>query len=153
MKSSEAAPREAYKKAIFQAIPILIALVISAYLIAPDRFFEIPIKMPKLWCLILVLYPMISALPQEFIYRQFYFERYNDLFKSHNLITWSSALVFSWLHIFYHNWIAITFTLLGGILFAQSYQRTRSLKLVWLQHSIYGIGVFTVGLGIYFFHQ
>jgi len=153
MQHNEAAPQGAYKKTLLQAIPIMVVLVITAYLISPVNFFIIPRKMPLLWAFILILYPIISALPQEFIYRQFYFERYNELFKGHNRIIWSSAITFSWLHIFYHNWVAILFSFLGGVIFAHSYQRTRSLKLVWLQHSIYGLWIFTVGLGHFFFHQ
>jgi hypothetical protein len=43
-------------------------------------------------------------------------------------------------------------TLIGGWFFAETYARTRSMRLVWLEHALYGCLVFTIGLGDYFYH-
>jgi hypothetical protein len=38
----------------------------------------------------------------------------------------------------------------GGLLFVSTYLRTRSLLAVVWEHALYGIALFTVGLGRYF---
>lgn len=152
MVEPEPAPREAYRNMLLRIGGAALCIALWVYAAFPERFLEIPRQYPTLWVLILLLYPLISALPQEFIYRHFYFQRYDGLFQSHNRLVWSSALTFSWLHVFYHNWIALALTALAGMVFAQSYQRTRSLKLVWLEHTLYGQLIFTLGLGRFFFH-
>ena len=104
---------------------------------------------PQAWVLLVVSYPFISALPQEIIYRAFFIDRYARLFGRATPI--ASALAFSFLHIIYGNAIAVVLTLAGGLLFAETYQRTRSITLVWLEHAAYGIAVFTFGYASFFF--
>ncbi len=43
-------------------------------------------------------------------------------------------------------------TIVGGWIFASRYRRTRSLFTVSVEHALYGMLVFTVGLGQYFYH-
>jgi hypothetical protein len=43
-------------------------------------------------------------------------------------------------------------TLIGGWLFARRYQRTRSLLAASVEHALYGVLAFTVGLGALFHH-
>ncbi|NIR70804.1 MAG: hypothetical protein GWN62_33160 [Aliifodinibius sp.] len=62
-----------------------------------------------------------------------------------------SALVFSFLHMVYGNWIAIGLSFGGGILFGLTYKRTQSLFWVTAEHVLYGWLVFTLGLGNYFY--
>ncbi|MEV4205872.1 hypothetical protein [Nocardia salmonicida] len=40
----------------------------------------------------------------------------------------------------------------AGVLFAIRYQRTRSLLTTSVEHALYGILVFTVSLGDFFYH-
>jgi hypothetical protein len=40
----------------------------------------------------------------------------------------------------------------GGLLFAHTYHTSKSLALVWLEHTLYGWTLFTLGLGWYFYH-
>jgi membrane protease YdiL (CAAX protease family) len=54
-------------------------------------------------------------------------------------------------HVMFGNWIAVAGTMATGMLFAYRYDRTRSLAAVWLEHTLWGWLVFTVGLGGYFF--
>jgi membrane protease YdiL (CAAX protease family) len=137
---------------------ILLRLMIIApglfgltWLLHPDDLFSFPIESPWIWMLVMVLYPFFSALPQEFIYRTFFFHRYRDFFYFKNSDILLSALVFSFLHIVYGNWVAITLSFGGGILFGLTYKRTQSLFWVTLEHIIYGWLIFTLGLGPYFF--
>ncbi|MEU4707697.1 hypothetical protein AB0G00_14815 [Nocardia salmonicida] len=39
-----------------------------------------------------------------------------------------------------------------GVLFATRYQRTRSLLTTSVEHALYGILMFTIGLGDFFYH-
>ena len=118
----------------------------------PDRFLEIPTYRPGLWIMIMTLYPLASAFPQEIIFRSLFFERYGVLFSN----AWAAILingaVFGLGHLFYDNWITIAMTGCGGAIMAWAYLRNRSVLLAWLLHSISGQIIFTVGLGTYFYH-
>ncbi len=138
---------------------ILITFVIVGAAIAygaremhPLSFLSFPRRVPDLWLTIMMLYPLLSVIPQEFAYRTFFFHRYGPLFGGQR---WTAivvnALLFGFAHIIFGNWIAVVGTFLAGLLFAYRYDRTRSFWAVWLEHSLYGCLVFTVGLGRYFF--
>jgi hypothetical protein len=128
---------------------LLTALV---WLFAPDKLFAMPRHQPRLWLLILLFYPLFSAYPQELIYRALFFGRYRPLFPNAQALLLANAAAFGFLHLVFQNWPAVLLTLVGGGLFAETYARTYSLRLVWLEHSLYGIFIFTVGLGEYFYH-
>ena len=40
----------------------------------------------------------------------------------------------------------------GGLFFADTYAKTRSLAAVYFEHALYGCYLFTIGLGFYFYH-
>jgi len=63
----------------------------------------------------------------------------------------ANAVAFSVGHVVFHNWPAVALTLLGGWLFANTYERTSSLRLVAVEHALYGCAVFTIGYGAFFF--
>lgn len=129
---------------------LLAGLVLWHY---PERWLAMPRQQPYLWLLLLVLYPLLSVYPQELIYRAFFFRRYRRLFPGKQLRVLVSAAVFALLHIVYQNWLAVLLTFVGGWFFAQTYARTRSLRLVWLEHTLYGLLLFTLGLGDFFDHR
>lgn len=128
------------------------AIAYAAYVLYPAGFLSFPRRVPRLWLTIMVLYPLLSVLAQEFVYRTFFFHRYGPLFGQSR---WSAivtnAALFGFAHIIFGNWIAVLGTFLTGLLFAYRYEVTRSLWAVWLEHSLYGCLVFTVGFGRYFF--
>jgi len=117
-----------------------------------DRFLFLPRERPLLWLLILLLYPILSVYPQELLYRAFFFRRYGRLFPAKIGVIVASVLLFSWLHLLFRNPVAVSLTLVGGWFFAETYARTRSLRLVCLEHLLYGNLIFTIGLGKFFFH-
>ncbi len=107
---------------------------------------------PTTYLRIMLLYPLMSVAVQELVYRTFYFHRYGLLFGS------------AW-------WLAIV---LNGVLFGARPHRhrhaagrlrhhghgravclalcvTRSFWAVFIEHTLWGALVFTVGLGRYFF--
>lgn len=128
---------------------MVIAFMTIAYMwiTAKSDLFYVLFQKPKLWVIILFLYATFSVYPQELIYRTLYFQRYQMLFKSKSLFIFVNAIVFSLAHIFYRNPLVVLMTFLGGILFALTYDRTKSTLLVSIEHTIYGCWLFTVGMG------
>ena len=93
------------------------------------------------------MYSFFSVYPQELIYRTFYFQRYEMLFKNRAIFIFVNAVIFSLAHMFLRNSLVLLLTFLGGILFAITFHRTRSTLLVSIEHIIYGSWLFTVGMG------
>lgn len=100
---------------------------------------------------LLCLYPIVSALPQEFIFCSFFFERYKPFFGEGYMMVAASAVTFAYAHCLYLNPIAPTLSLLGGVIFALTYLRTKSLATVTIEHGLYGDFLFFIGLGMYFY--
>jgi membrane protease YdiL (CAAX protease family) len=128
------------------------ALALYVYLEVPHRFLELPRERWALWLTIMFLYPLLSVIPQELIYRTFFFHRYGPLFGSSRWLAITiNGLLFGFAHIIFGSFVSIFLTAVLGFLLAWRYDETRSLWAVWLEHSLYGCLVFTVGLGHYFF--
>ena len=127
----------------------LILLIITFYFFN-EKFFIIQNNKPEILWKIMILYPIFSALPQEFIFCKFFFYRYKSIFKSDNNLVISSALFFAITHILFLNFIAPILSFIGGLLFANTYNKNRSLFLVSLDHGLYGNTLFFIGLGWYF---
>lgn len=113
--------------------------------------FALPHERPILWLAVLLLYPVLSALPQELIFRVFFFHRYRGLFPAPWQLALVSATVFALAHLVLGNWVAPLLSLAGGLLFAYTYAKTGSLALVTLEHGLWGNWLFTLGLGAYFY--
>ena len=128
---------------------LIIAVITIGYVWFTDRsqLFTVMLEKSKLWIFILVFYSLFSVYPQELIYRTFYFQRYESLFKSKALFLFVNAIVFSLAHIFFRNTLVMVLTFVGGILFALTFNRTRSTLIVSIEHAIYGCWLFTVGMG------
>ena len=132
-------------------LPSAGVLALGVYVYAPQLFLSLPRRFPLIWCLILVLYPALSVVPQTIVYRAFVFDRYRPLFPGKWAIILASGAAFSWLHIALRNPLAPVLTFPGGILFAWRYQRTESVTVSALEHALYGCLIFTLGLGTYFY--
>jgi len=128
---------------------IVIAVITTAYVWFTEKeaLFNMLLNKPKLWLFILFVYSFFSVYPQELIYRTFYFQRYEMLFKNRSVFVFVNAIVFSLAHIFFRNSLVLLLTFLGGILFAITFNKTRSTILVTIEHAIYGCWLFTVGMG------
>ena len=131
----------------------VVAVVVGAavYFLAPHLLFNFVKRAPAFWALVMVLYPLLSVYPQGIIYRAFFFERYRVLFPNSLLLIVASAFAFSFAHIIFRNPIALSFTLVGGLLFAWRYSITGSLFTSSFEHALYGCWMFTIGLGQYFY--
>ena len=138
--------------------PILIRWVFASigmlafiYLYDPERVFGIVRERPQIVPFLLVLYPLLSALPQEFIFCSFFFERYKKFFPTDKIMIFASALVFAYAHVLYINPVAPSLSFIAGIIFAMTYAKTKSLALVTIEHGLCGNVLFLVGLGWYFY--
>jgi hypothetical protein len=124
-------------------------LVLTA-VFSPRPLFALPRERPVAWTLIMLLYP-ISAYAQELAYRTFFFHRYGALFATSRGRVLANAALFGWAHVAVNNWLAVGLATAVGLLFASTYERTRSTWLVSLEHALYGDFVFTLGLGPLFY--
>jgi membrane protease YdiL (CAAX protease family) len=143
-------PREEQKKALLRYGISIPAIILLTYYIEPDRLFSFPLQRPILWLAVMVLYPLLSVIPQELIFRTYFFQRYNKLFGNPRLLLLANAGCFALIHVVFHNWVSPLLCLVGGYIFASSYARHRSLKWAVIEHAAYGCLVFTAGLGFYF---
>ena len=95
----------------------------------------------------IIIYTLFSVIPQEYIYRHFYQFRYQHLFKTNRSYQFINALVFSLGHLMFNNTLVMIITFIGGYLFISTYQKTKSIFWVSVEHLIYGGWLFTVGMG------
>ena len=143
---------QSYKKQIRIQIGLnLLALVLITivYLIIndPNSLFNVIKVNPSMWISFIAIYTFLSVIPQEIIYRSFYFSRYKNLFPNPNVLILSNAIVFSLGHIFFNNIVVSRITFIGGFVFASTYTKTKSLWIVSIEHAIYGCWLYTVGFG------
>ncbi len=129
-----------------------ILAVIGVAVFDRGHLFDMPRGHTLLWLLIVVFYPLASVYPQELLYRAFLVHRYRRLFRTDRLAAGASAAAFGFAHLLFGNVLAVVLTIGGGWLFARRYQQSRSLLTVSAEHALYGITIFTVGLGRLFYH-
>ncbi|WP_309227365.1 CPBP family glutamic-type intramembrane protease [Micromonospora thermarum] len=116
------------------------------------RTSGVPREAPLIWVAVVVLYPLVSVYPQELILRVFLFHRYAPLLSAGSLAVAASAAAFGFAHVIFGSVWSVLLTLLGGGLFAWRYRRTRSLLAASVEHALYGVLAFTIGLGDLFYH-
>lgn len=140
------------KRVVIKAVVVAILLIMGLLVVAPEKIFNFPNTKTGLWLLVMILYPFLSALPQELIYRAFFFHRYQPIFPGEGQMALASVTAFAFMHIIFGNAIAPLLTIPGGYLFSRTYARTGSLPAAAIEHAAYGDIVFTVGLGVYFYN-
>jgi uncharacterized protein len=149
-----AAPFRQYAPAILSLFALSAAIGVALMLRfgSPGLFLSFPRTNPRLWGLVMILYPVLSVYPQGIIYRAFIFERYRDLFGPPWAIVLASTFAFTYVHIVFHNRLALILTFLGGLLFGMRFVQTGSLFVTSFEHALYGCFMFTVGVGSSFHH-
>ncbi|CAN5801938.1 hypothetical protein BH23PSE1_BH23PSE1_12720 [soil metagenome] len=118
----------------------------------PGQWLFLPRRVPDLWLTILVLYPFISALPQEIVFRLLFFRRYGWLFANRHVAITVNAGVFALAHLMFWNWPAFVMTFAGGWIFAFAYLQAGGFWGAVVLHVVAGSIVFTTGLGTFFYH-
>jgi hypothetical protein len=131
---------------------VSVAVIIAGlWIFDHDALFVFPRTRPRLWLTVMVLYPLLSAVLQEVMYRHLFFRRYAFLVCGGRSLLLLNALLFAWLHVFLTP-LAVVLSVPAGWFFADTYLRSRSFRLTWFEHALYGDFVFTIGLGMYFYH-
>ncbi|MDC8831435.1 CPBP family intramembrane glutamic endopeptidase [Alteromonas gilva] len=127
------------------------ALITAAvvYWWLPESFLQWPVEHTSLWLLTLLLYPLLSVIPQEIIYRTFFFHRYKSILPTHTQRLGASTMLFGFAHAIYGNWLAVALSAVGGAIFGVRYLQSRSTAVVVIEHSLWGCFLFTIGLGSY----
>tara|TARA_B100001029_G_C14949675_1_gene388018 strand:- start:165 stop:767 length:603 start_codon:yes stop_codon:yes gene_type:complete len=116
-----------------------------------NLLFEFPKNNFYLWLFVMFAYPFLSVIPQEIIYRVFFFYRYNCLFnKKKSYLILMNIIVFSYGHIVFQNFHAVFITAVASPLFAYAYLKKSFITCIVI-HSIGGQIIFTFGLGKYFY--
>lgn len=123
----------------------------AAWLLIPGDFLSFPQQAPERWLAVMLLYPLLSAWPQEIIYRAFLRARYAALYRTDAGYVWLSAALFGYMHVIFLNIPAVLLTALLGFILARDYARHGSLWLVCAEHAAYGCLIFTVGWGRFFY--
>ena len=144
--------------------PSTLASILAVYVVAggavayyvahyhPEWFLEFPRDRFDAYRKIMLLYPAMSVVAQELVYRTFYFHRYGLLFgRAWWLAILLNGALFGLGHVVIGTQLAVYGTVATGVLFATRYALTRSFWAVFVEHTLWGALVFTVGLGRYFF--
>lgn len=128
---------------------VLFALISTClmWLFKPEWFFSPPLNEWKTWLFFCVFYAAISVFPQEVFYRLYFFKRYQHLFSSQRWLILLNAGLFCFAHLMFMNSLIFALTFIGSLLFATTYQQSRSVMPATLEHAMYGIWLFTLGLG------
>lgn len=146
-----AAAAKGHWRKVFGTFAVFFIVILGFQLILhPEALFMFPRRAPVQWLVVMLLYPWFSAYTQEVIYRPYFFERYKSLMPE-KVLLYVNVFAFAWIHLILFNLLAFAFTLVGGYLFAKRYVESKSLFLVFVEHSLYGCFVFTIGLGLYFY--
>jgi uncharacterized protein len=122
-------------------------ILLFILIFSPDSFSHVPLYQPLPWLVSSISYLSMSVIPQELLYRAYLFHRYRFLFKGKLLPIVISTLSFSFAHIVYENYLALGLTLIGGYFFSVTYQKSRSLIITVMEHFIYGMLIFSSGVG------
>ncbi|WP_207101203.1 CPBP family intramembrane glutamic endopeptidase [Paracoccus shandongensis] len=130
------------------SVVTLLAGVVILYFTHPERLFTMLRSgmLPLIW----VFYPLLSALPQELIFRPLFFHRYGALLPAGQGAIAVNAAVFSFAHLMYWSPVVAAMTFVGGWIFARAYLR-HGFPAAWLLHAVAGNILFTVGMGVYFY--
>lgn len=134
----------------FAALTFAVCYVVVTWA-APGALFALWRFNPELLLMIMLLYPILSALPQEIVFRPLFFRRYGALIPGPRMAILANAAVFSFAHLMFWNWIVMAMTFAGGIAFAWAYAARGNFPMAWLLHAIGGNIVFLLGLGIFFY--
>lgn len=121
------------------------------YLTRPDAAFFLLRNRPEMLAFIWIGYPLLSALPQELLFRPLFFRRYHAILPDGRRADLLNAAIFAFAHLMYWSWIVAIMTFVGGLLFSWAYRKRGSFFYAVLLHAISGNIIFAVGLGVYFY--
>ena len=119
-------------------------------LVDKNLLFIFPKTNFKLWLIVIFIYPILSVIPQELVYRVFFFQRYFPNINRFYFPVFLNLVVFAYGHLVFSNMHAIIITAIVSPIFTYAYLKKSFLTCVIL-HTLGGQIIFTLGLGKYFF--
>ena len=119
-------------------------------LVDENLLFIFPKTNFKLWLIVIFIYPFLSVIPQELVYRVFFFQRYFPNINRFYFPVFLNLVVFAYGHLVFGNMHAIIITAIVSPIFTYAYLKKSFLTCVIL-HTLGGQIIFTLGLGKYFF--
>lgn len=132
------------------ALSVLAAGTVLLWALRPEALFAMPRHRPGFLLVIWALYPLLSAMPQELIFRPLFFHRYGVLIPHDRAALLVNAAIFSFAHLMYWSPVVAAMTFAGGWIFARAYL-TRGFPAAWVLHAVAGNMLFAVGLGTWFY--
>ena len=130
------------------SIAVCSLLLLALYpLISDEQMFRFPRERPLVWVVILVLYPLLSVVPQGIVFRRWFLVRYGSRLGNGWKMILVAAVCFGFSHVLFGNVVAPLVTFVGGLLFMRTFLRTGSGWLADLQHAVLGDVAFTIGYG------
>ncbi len=139
------------KQILITCIGVSIFLGIFTYLMYEDRLFVFPIDRPNAVLTFVLIYPLLGALPQEIIFKAFFFHRYRLIFSGPVSLVVLNGLSFGLFHLWYANVSAPVLSIFAGMILGYRYLKTKSLLITSIEHSVLGIILYIIGLGWFFY--
>ncbi|WP_170365494.1 CPBP family intramembrane glutamic endopeptidase [Ruegeria arenilitoris] len=129
------------------------AAICSALVMAtrPDAAFYLLLNRPEFLAVIWLGYPLLSALPQELLFRTLFYRRYHAILPNGAALPLLNAGLFAFAHLMYWSWIVTVMTFAGGLLFSWAYRKRGSFFYAVLLHAVAGNIIFAAGLGVFFY--
>ena len=135
----------------FAGATAVVGLVVVLTL-RPEAAFEPGRSRPWLLAAIVLLYPPLSALPQELLFRALFFRRYGPVLPRGVACQVAlNAALFALAHLAYRSWVVALMTLAGGLAFAHAHRVRGSFPEAVALHAAAGAVLFALGLGTWFF--
>ncbi len=139
------------RQVLLTCLGISICLGIFTYLMYEERFFVFPIDRPNAVLTFVLMYPLLGALPQEIIFKGFFFHRYASIFSGPVSLVVLNGVSFGLFHLWYANVIAPVLSVFAGMILGCRYVKTKSLLITSIEHSVLGICLYMIGLGWFFY--
>ena len=118
----------------------------------PEAAFEPGRSRPWQLVAIVLLYPPLSALPQEVVFRALFFRRYGPVLpRGVGAQLALNAALFAFAHLAYSSWLVAAMTFAGGLVFAHAHRVRGSFPEAVALHAAAGCVLFALGLGTWFF--
>ena len=137
--------KNAYKKFLFIDLSLFVILVFFLNATGQVKLIFLDLKHLHYLILLFLIYLIFSVIPQEIIFRYYFFIRYKNVFKNKYILITTNSLVFSIFHVIYFDLKIIFITFLGSLIFSINYIKFNSLILVILQHFFFGQILFVLG--------
>ena len=142
--------KRVFKHIVFRFVIIVLLTAGILYFQDKEALFNVVLNKPSLWLKFSGVYILFSVIPQELIYRTFFVKRYQKLFNNKVVFILINSVLFSFAHIWFQSWTVLAFTFVGSLLFVNTYLHTKTTWLIILEHSLYGVWLYTVGYGALF---